>query len=339
MSYFEWKYERNPYHKEPLIYLAMHDGKPVGMRGFFGVQWQYGRPLQRLSGLYADDMVVAPEHRGEGLMSKIMTPALEALPNRGYNYVFNLSAGGPTLLSSLKMGWRNVGWLAPMHRWQPALSGRLVRRAMRMSREIAGLGALPPRPWLKHLDLTRVRRLLQRTPQISFQEQARCPDMANLVERVANTGRIAHVRNREYFTWRFQNPLSRYRFLFWHEHRLEGYLALQESTSEYGRRDVNVVDWEASHPSIKEHLLNAAIFALTDAPIVIWSATLGQQEMEILQKNHFRLFKPADPLRSPPALLVWPINDSPSEDEWRNGDAPLLALDNWDIRMLYSMAG
>jgi hypothetical protein len=129
--------------------------------------------------------------------------------------------------------------------------------------------------------------------------------------------------------------------LFWHEHRLEGYLALQEGTSEYDRRDVvNVVDWEASHPSIKGHLLNAAISALNGAPIVIWSATLGQQEMEILQKTHFRLFlKTADPLRSPPALLVRPINNSPSEDEWRNGDAPLLALDNWDMRMLYSMVG
>jgi GNAT superfamily N-acetyltransferase len=334
-SYFEWKYERNPYRKEPLIYLAMHDGKPIGMRGFFGVQWQYGRPLQRLSGLYADDMLIAPEHRGRGLMSKIMTPALQDLHTRGYDYVFNLSAGDVTLLSSLKMGWRNAGWLAPMRR--ASILGRLVRRAVRMSREIAGLGAPPPRRWLKHLDLTRVRRALQRTPQISFQDQPRCSDMANLVERIANTGRIAHVRNREYFQWRFQNPLSRYRFLFWHEQHLEGYLVLQEYTS---GDVVNVVDWEASRLSIKAHLLDAAISALTGAPIVIWSATLSQKEIEILQKNQFRLLISAgDPLRSPPAILVRPTKISPSEDEWRVGDVPLLALDSWDMRMLYSMSG
>jgi hypothetical protein len=38
-AYFDWKYERNPYVKEPLIYLAMCNGKPIGMRGFFGVRW------------------------------------------------------------------------------------------------------------------------------------------------------------------------------------------------------------------------------------------------------------------------------------------------------------
>jgi GNAT superfamily N-acetyltransferase len=339
MSYFEWKYEKNPYHEEPLIYLAMHDGKPIGMRGFFGVEWQYGRPLQRLSGIYADDMVIAPGHRGQSLMSKIMTSAFEALQTGGYDYVFNLSGGEVTLLSSLKMGWRNAGWLAPMQR--ASISGRLVRRAMRMSREIAGLGAPPPRRWLKHLDSAWVRTFLQRTPRISFGDQPRCTDMANLVERIANTGRVAHVRNREYFQWRFQNPLSRYRFFFWQEQHLEGYLILQEYTSEYDRRDVvNVVDWEASHLSIKARLLDAAISLLAGAPIVIWSATLGRQEIEILRKSHFCLLKSGgDPLRSPPAILLRPIKKSPAEDEWRVGDIPLLFLDSWDMRMLYSMNG
>jgi hypothetical protein len=65
--YFEWKYERNPYVKEPLIYLAMHYGKVIGMRGLFGVQWECGVPTQRFTNLYADDMVIAPEHRSRGL--------------------------------------------------------------------------------------------------------------------------------------------------------------------------------------------------------------------------------------------------------------------------------
>jgi hypothetical protein len=46
-AYFEWKYERNPYLVEPLIYLVMYHGKAIGMRGFFGVQWEGGVPAQR----------------------------------------------------------------------------------------------------------------------------------------------------------------------------------------------------------------------------------------------------------------------------------------------------
>ena len=36
--------------------------------------------------------------------------------------------------------------------------------------------------------------------------------MAELVERSGDT-RIRHVRDSQYFQWRFQNPLSRYRYL------------------------------------------------------------------------------------------------------------------------------
>jgi hypothetical protein len=39
-AYLEWKYESNPYEKEPLIYLAMNQGRAVGMRGAFATKWR-----------------------------------------------------------------------------------------------------------------------------------------------------------------------------------------------------------------------------------------------------------------------------------------------------------
>jgi GNAT superfamily N-acetyltransferase len=345
--YFEWKYQKNPYLKEPLIHLAMHNGKAIGMRGFFGVQWQCGLPVRRFDGLYADDMVIAPEHRGRGLMSKIMTSAFECLIASGYQYVFNLSAGDVTLHSSLNMGWRSAGWLQPMQwrsRRKAAWNG-LLRRAMRLpfaSHALTRLGLAPSHRLLKEVDLRRVNRILRRFPNISYHEIPRCPDMADLVERIGDTGRIAHVRNREYFQWRFQNPQSRYRFLFWQEERLEGYLVLQEYASEYDGRDVlNIVDWEASHLAIKARLMQAAISALAGTiPVMIWSATLPRPEIEILQNSGFcSLRPPRDPLRSPPAILVRPINRARLNDEWKLDNRPLLDPASWDMRMLYSMSG
>ena len=166
--------------------------------------------------------------------------------------------------------------------------------------------------------------------------------MADLIERIGDTGRIAHVRNREYFQWRFQNPQSRYRFLFWQEGRLEGYLVLQEYASDEDQRDVlNIVDWEASCVAVKAGLLQAAISAFAGAvPIVIWSATLHRQEIEVLHKNGFRLLKPPrDALRSPPAILIRPINQARLDGEWMLANRPLLDLASWDMRMLYSMVG
>ncbi len=54
--YFEWKYEENPYLKKPLIYLAFQGSELVGMRGFYGAQWELGRPREVCSVLVADDL-------------------------------------------------------------------------------------------------------------------------------------------------------------------------------------------------------------------------------------------------------------------------------------------
>src|SRR5262245_15562971 len=100
-SHFDWKYHRNPYVTGPLNYVAMFNGKPVGMRGFFGTRWEGGKLTSQMTVLYADDMVIAPEHRGIGLMSKIMSSALRDLSVLGHVYTFSLSASSTTLHSSL----------------------------------------------------------------------------------------------------------------------------------------------------------------------------------------------------------------------------------------------
>ena len=65
-AYFEWKYERNPYLREPLIHLACRDGEVVAMRGFFGARWEAGRPGRAVDAPCAGDLVRgagAPEAR------------------------------------------------------------------------------------------------------------------------------------------------------------------------------------------------------------------------------------------------------------------------------------
>ena len=82
--------------------------------------------------------------------------------------------------------------------------------------------------------------------------------MADLVAGLSWDGRMRHVRNAEYFAWRFRNPLHEYRFLFWDDDGLRGYLVMQRYLSEYvDNWLVNIVDWEASDDRIRRHLLEA----------------------------------------------------------------------------------
>jgi GNAT superfamily N-acetyltransferase len=344
-SYFQWKYQRNPYlEDDPLIYLAMHGRRAIGMRGFFGVQWECGVPAQRFNCLYADDMVIAPEHRNRGLMSVIMTSAFKDLAAKGYNYVFNLSAGPVTLRSSLSMGWRSAGWVRPMRwrSWRALGSGALGR-----------LKSLPIMRWTSYIDslqfarlrrfddidLTQVNCALQATSSISVKDTPQCTSMADLVKGIGDNGRIHHVRDETYFHWRFQNPYRRYRFLYCGEDRLEGYLVLQERTSEAAVPNVvNIVDWEASNERAQESLLESAFAMAKGRRLVIWSATLPSSTIASLKRHGFRFQNPP-PSPAEPAILVRALGADQLEGEWELADRPLLDLESWDLRMLYSMHG
>ncbi len=134
LRYLEWKHEENPYVDEPLVYLAFHGGELVGMRSMFGARWEAGSREFLIP--CAADLVIAPEHRDRGLFPRIMEATLEDLALRGYEYVFNMSAGTVTRLASLTMGWRGIGSVEPMSRRDPSRS--VLRWLMRRGSILVG---------------------------------------------------------------------------------------------------------------------------------------------------------------------------------------------------------
>lgn len=347
-AYFEWKFEQNPYQNQPLIYLGMFDGEIVGMRSFFATRWEAGVAAERTSWLYADDAVVVPAHRRSGVMRQIMSTALSDLVGSGYDYLLNLSAGPMTFLASLSQGWHSAGYVRPMRRrsWRIALSdrlGRLIKQMPALSRKADALrGDLLKESGRPPTELREpcARALRRSFPEISYQNVSRIGEMADLIERLGSSGRISHVRDGEYFEWRFQNPLSRYRFLFHDGERLEGYLVLQEYTSEYAPANViNIVDWEASSVGIKAQLLRAALRLTGEKSVNIWSATLSEETIDLLSREHF-YFESPEPsiIEQCPGILVRSLGDR-EESDWTFGGMRLTELENWDLRMLFSMRG
>lgn len=348
-AYFEWKYERNPYVHAPLIYLAMHRGRAVGMRGFFGVQWEGGNPSQKLTALYADDLVVAPDHRNHGLVFKIMAAAFDDLAQTDYQYVFNLSAGPMTFLSSLATGWRSVGSMEPMcHRsLQTSWRGRKRQLASRLPLLARAAKAIlrlrPPKrqPSLADLGTSLIRRGVTGSPWIIVDDVPRSAAMAQLVQKIGTNGRIRHVRDQEYFNWRFQNPLSRYRFLYWEKNRLEGYLVLHQYTSAFSDKTVvNIVDWEATNIAVRAELLRAAQKLTEGRNLCIYSVSLPQNVVDVLVEARFQLeAQPQSASHRRHALLVRPTHNVNLNDNISFAGSSLLDVNSWDLRMLYSMCG
>jgi GNAT superfamily N-acetyltransferase len=349
-EYFEWKYERNPYLDSPLIFLALYEGKVVAMRGMFGARWEVGSPSNTVLGLCTEDLVVAPEHRKRGLMTLIMKYTFHELAKGEYSHIFSLSAAAVTMIASLAMGWRNVGSGKPMRR-QPGKAPFLFR----LQRNIRGRHLVrqyshhrfPIRQWVErqrpfiYLDRKRLHRGWEVNPRISVQNEPRPEAMAELVKQIGCDGRIRHVRDSTYFSWRFQNPLSRYRFLFWDEDGLKGYLVLQEYVTPYlSKTRVNIVDWEAVNSHVSSELLRAAVRCCGLFDMEIWSATLDNEKKMFLSDAEFH---PVDESKGMAqhqiCLLVRPIREDIRDTDWEIAKVSLLDMGNWDMRMIFSTMG
>src|SRR6478672_5442840 len=84
----------------------------------------------------------------------------------------------------------------------------------------------------------------RRSSNVLVESSPRSEAMAELVRSIAGDGRIRHVRDAEFFRWRFENPTRQYRFFYYESYgRLEGFMVV----AGYRRSDLqfNIVDIEA----------------------------------------------------------------------------------------------
>jgi GNAT superfamily N-acetyltransferase len=342
VSYLEWKYEQNPYLDFVPIYLAWHRGKPVAMRGFYGGEWEVGRPQQKVLVYCADDLVIAPGHRNRGLFTLLMKAALEDLERAGNGFAVTLSGGPATVFGSLTMGWKSIGRTELLRRESRAAAiARLVRGATGRVPFLRPLANRLPAPWEGNPFARLDARSPQSTPDASGVWMERRPAsgaMAEVVEQIGSTGRLRHVRDANYFDWRFRNPMHEYRFLYSGDPRVNGYLVLRRGLSDrFDRASVYLSDWEGADNAIREKLLRAAIAWGEFSYLIAWSATLSDEARSILRREGF--VEAGQPGRGIPCVLVRPLRSGVPEREWIIGGQPLLELSSWELRMLYSMQG
>jgi hypothetical protein len=267
-----------------------------------------------------------------------MKAAFEDLARRGHQYVFNLSGGQATVLGSLAMGWKSVGPLEPI-----GLAARLdlARYARGILRRSPCLRRFAGSPFVREPEpFSRLDRSSQARPgSIAIEQEPRPDAMSELVARLGHDGRLRHVRDPEFFAWRFRNPLRLYRFLYYGNSQLDGYLVLKcpHPAAKEPRR-VNIADLEATQPSVRAELLDAAINLGRFPELFAWAVTLPDDTRSHLSS---RGFKPVDlefRAHGCPCVLVRPVSLQPSDNNWVLGNRRLTDPANWDLRMLYSMS-
>ena len=337
-AYLRWKYAENPFFDETLIHLALSDGGVVAMRGMFGGLWQVDATATCWRVPCADDLVVQPEHRNSGVAGRVARACVAAAAARGFPFAVSLNASPATFVSSLAAGWRAAGSYESVWRYA-ACSPRLERLRSRMRHT----------PWRHvHTLLNRLRpnglfAVLDRAGRqmsgpLSLGREPRPQEMADLVAHLPWDGRIRHVRDAAYFAWRFRNPLHDYRFLFWDDDGLHGYLVLQRYLSDRADQGcINIADWEASDEHVRAALLDAALRCGRFHRVQAWTASVPEPVRTVLRDQGFRTPEPSMTTRHS-GLLVHRLSDASARECWPLGSRNLLNIADWDLRMLYSMA-
>jgi len=339
-SYFQWKHEDNPYSAGPIAHVALSGGEVVGARAFQGARWRLGNEGATADWLNACDLIVHPAHRGKGLYHLLMRHALADLAARGHGCTLNWSANPVNFGASLRSGWRLV---LPYATWWLEAAG--VRRARRLAGRLGrwpvawrvgraayrmvihqGFGALDA-AWSRHSPVVSLR--LERDPR---------PDAMGELVDAGGSPLVHHVRDATYYRWRFRNPRSDYRFVYWIESRLEGFVVLQVARGARSA-DLRIVDWEASRPDILEGMLSRLVRAGGYDSLSIWTATLPGAFLEVLHREGF---VPRDETRGDldyqPGLMAIGPGGSDLHSATAADSSLLRDPARWRLRMAYSDA-
>jgi hypothetical protein len=167
--------------------------------------------------------------------------------------------------------------------------------------------------------------------------------MAALARDLTSDGLIRHVRDAEFFTWRYRNPLCRYRFVYVWRNRLAGFAVLQTHV----RREpgwAHLVDWEAVDARTFGVLVGAVLREDGFNWLDLWSRSLTLEFRTVLAGLDFAFPAPPATLgrahrtrKGRPAVLILAAADGAGDRQApRIGDRRLSHLADWDLRGIYS---
>ena len=180
-SLFRWKHLHNRFGTSPM-WVAVADGRIVGLRTF--MRWEFERDGRPVRAVRAVDTATDPDYQGRGLFTLLTLHAVRELRAEGVEMVFN-TPNDKSRPGYLKMGWQDVGVLAPVVR---PVRLRSVRRILR--------SRVPAEHWPLPMDVGR-----------SVEEWLAAEGAHNLPMRRRTSG-VRTVFDTEFVHWRFTSPLQ-----------------------------------------------------------------------------------------------------------------------------------
>lgn len=201
-EWFAWKYRANPSVDHVPILVAESDDNLVGARPFFAMWMTVGG--HHCLALQPCDTMVHPDHRREGLFTRMTERAIERYERGEPAFFFNFpnDQSGP---GYRKLGWQPTGTLARCYRFQNLAP--VLPSAGSSSRQLAGSVTTP-----LVTGYNKLRDLTAPSPpadEVRREEGVPAATLAAIASRTRHE-RIHAVRDEQFYDWRFDNPNVEY---------------------------------------------------------------------------------------------------------------------------------
>ncbi len=339
-SYLRWKYFHNPYSAPSIVYIVLHEGKVIGVRGMYATKWRLGNDSDTFIALCGGDTVIHPGYRGKGVYIELTNFIRDDLYTLGCSYIFNFSANPGTLITSLAIGWKSIGRIKTISIEsykrmviRKLFSERMINKLIKTSRV-----AEPLKRLINVFDYSKLPKYHKNiTTNIKIDNRPKPDEMAALVGKLDKGNKLILLRDKKFFKWRYSNPLSKYFFLYWYDNELKGYLVAQTSLYRIDYMEkFNIIELEGVDPVIKFELLKSVISLLGSRSITIWSCMLDENCQRFLAQKGFIEAGSTGAAEYTPTVLVTMTKGLNDKIEYHGTN--LLDINNWDLKMIYSDA-
>lgn len=300
-TFFEWRYEDNPYVDSPSVYIAREGDKIVGLRCF--VIQKFQRTSHTLLMACPADAIVHPGFRRRGILQGLTSYSTGMLQGMGVAIILSLSSNKASAAMAHKLGWKELGRTRYMYR--ASLSGLLATKAVK----------LPRTTQIKHITM----RISPTTrPNI---------EMSTLYPKVREN-QFRNLHDQAYYSWRYKNPIARYYVVLAQDGGLSGYVIVER----LNKRMFSVMEYGFDNARILNAMMTACSRHLGASMLRVVNINLSATESDCFREAGF-LYEPCALLRllkkhrvGPLACVVvpdsdqvqypWSVRDLSGESSW-----------------------